>query len=183
MPKKEFKYNLSLFVGFLIALELLFWVIIWQLFNIFGVFSPQTEGGEQLHFLHSHYAWWLILLPILIAIFLLQLFRRNQLVENLGNIKTLRTFIRPVSTKKVFIRYFLIRNALVFSVFALMQPALGTKSVKGTTTGIEMIFSVDLSNSMNTRDIQGGETRLTVAKRVMNQMINQSSASRWGLLI
>ena len=36
---------------------------------------------------------------------------------------------------------------------------------------------------MNTRDITGGETRLTVAKRAMNQMINQSSASRVGLLI
>ncbi|HZH86403.1 MAG TPA: VWA domain-containing protein [Brumimicrobium sp.] len=182
MPKREFKYRLPLFISSVFILELIFWFLAWQILKIFGVFSSQA-AGEQLTFLYSKYAWWLLLIPFLAAVFIYQLYKRNQLVEQLGNLKTLRTFIRPVSTRGVFIRYFLIRNAFVFTVFALMQPALGTKTVKGTSSGVELIFAVDISNSMNTRDITGGETRLTVAKRAMNQMINQSSASRVGLLI
>lgn len=182
MPKIEFKYRLPIFISSMFILELVFWFLAWQILKIFGVFSSHT-AGEQLTFLYFKYVWWLLLIPFLAAVFIYQLYKRNQLVEQLGNSKTLRTFIRPVSTIRVFIRYFLIRNAFVFTVLALMQPALGTKTVKGTTSGVELIFAVDVSNSMNTRDITGGETRLTVAKRAMNQMINQSSASRVGLLI
>lgn len=182
MPKKEFKYRLPIFISAVVVLELVFWVLVWQLLSIFGVFSDQGVG-EQLSFLHPAYAWWFLTVPLLMAIFIYQLRQRNQLVEQLGSVKTLRTFMRYVSTRNVFIRYFLIRNTIVFAVFALMQPALGTKTIKGTTTGVELIFAVDISNSMNTRDIVGGETRLTVAKRAMNQLINQSTASRVGLLV
>src|SRR5690554_1606784 len=98
MPKKEFKYRLLFFVVFMLALELIFWVLAWQILNVFGVFSSQSEG-EQLHFLHSHYTWWFTLLPFLSLIFIYQLFRHNQLIEKLCNVKTLHTFIRPVSTK------------------------------------------------------------------------------------
>ncbi|WP_417266226.1 VWA domain-containing protein [Brumimicrobium sp.] len=182
MPKKEFKYRLPIFISAVVVLELVFWVLVWQLLSIFGVFSDQGVG-EQLSFLHPAYAWWFLTVPLLMAIFIYQLRQRNQLVEQLGSVKTLRTFMRYVSTRNVFIRYFLIRNTIVFAVFALMQPALGTKTIKGTTTGVELIFAVDISNSMNTRDIVGGETRLIVAKRAMNQLINESTASRIGLLV
>src|SRR5690554_357856 len=182
MPRREFKYRLSIFISSVFISELIFWILAWQLLRIFGVFSNQ-DAGEQLTFLHEKHAFWLLLVPFLVLVFTYQLYKRNQLVEQLGNNKTLRTFIRPVSTIGVFIRYFLIRNTIVFAAFALMQPALGTKAIKGTSSGVDLIFAVDLSNSMNTRDIKGGETRLTVAKRAMNQMINQLSLSRVGLLV
>jgi len=105
------------------------------------------------------------------------------MVDRLGSPKIQSTFLRRVSTTKVFWRFFFIRNALVFIIFALMQPVLGTKDVKGQSNGVELIFAVDVSNSMNTRDINGGETRLEVAKRTMNQLVNQSTSSRVGLLI
>ncbi len=184
MPKRKkiYTYRLPFFNGLVIGFELLFWIVIWQLMRIFGVFSPDS-AGERLSFIHLNYAWFFLLLPLLIAVFYYQLFKRNQLVENLGNIKTLRTYLRPVSTRKVFWRYFYIRNAVVFLVFALMQPALGYKNVKGHANGVELIFAIDISNSMNTRDIKGGETRLDVAKRAMNQLVNQSTSARVGLLI
>ncbi|PKR81435.1 hypothetical protein CW751_05105 [Brumimicrobium salinarum] len=182
MPKREFKYRLLFFLGAVIALEFVFWLLTWQVLNIFGIFDTNL-AGEQLNFLNPHQAWWFVCIPLLIVVFSYQIYQRNQLIENLGSVKTLRTYIRPVSTRNVFIRYFFIRNALAFLIFALMQPALGTKTVKGSSSDIELIFTVDVSNSMNTRDIEGGETRLTVAKRVMNQLINESSAGRVGLLV
>jgi len=182
MPSKTFKYRMPLFLSSVLILELAFWLLAWQMLKIFGVFSSH-EGGEHLMFLYPKYAWWFLIVPFLMGVFIYQLYKRNQLVEGLGNMKTLRTFMRTVSTKNVFIRYFFIRNVFVFAVFALMQPAFGTKTLKGTSSGVELIFAVDISNSMNTRDITGGETRLTVAKRAMNQLVNNSTASRVGLLI
>lgn len=183
MPRrKTYTYRLPFFTGLLLGFELLFWLLMGQLLWIFGVFSPES-AAERLSFLNPQYGWFFLLLPFLIGVFLFQLFKRNQLVKQLGNVKTIQTFMRPVSTRKVFWRFFFIRNAIIFTIFALMQPALGSKSVEGQQNGVELIFAVDISNSMNTRDIQGGETRLEVAKRAMNQLVNQSTSSRVGLLI
>ncbi|PWH85516.1 VWA domain-containing protein [Brumimicrobium oceani] len=184
MPKRKlrYRYRLPFFTGLVLGFELLFWFITWQFLRIFGVFSPDS-AAERISFIAPNYVWWFLLLPLIVAVFYFQLYRRNQLVENIGSLKTLHTFLKPVYTKKVFWRYFFIRNAVVFAVFALMQPALGKKNVKGQSNGVEMIFAVDISNSMNTRDIKGGETRLEVAKRAMNQLVNQSTSSRVGLLI
>jgi Ca-activated chloride channel family protein len=184
MPKRKltYTYRLPFFTGLVLGFEFMFWIIMWQLMSIFGVFSPESSA-EILSFLHPEFAWLFVLLPILMVVFFYQLFKRNQLVNNIGSINTLQTFLKSVATRKVFWRYFLIRNAVVFIVFALMQPALGTKNVQGQSNGIELIFAVDISNSMNTRDIQGGETRLEVAKRAMNQLVNQSAAARVGLLV
>ena len=183
MPRrKSYIYRLQSFAGLVFGFELFFWIVIWQLMRISGVFTA-SSAGERLTFLNPNYAWLFTCLIVLITVFLQQLYKRNSLIEKIGNPKTIVTFLRPVSTMNVFWRYFFIRNAIVFIIFALMQPVLGTKDVKGQSTGVELLFALDVSNSMNTRDTQGGETRLEVAKRAMNQIVNQSSASRVGLLI
>ncbi len=169
-------------MGLVIGFELFFWIVIWQLMRIIGVFE-HSSVGERLTYLTPEYAWLFLSLSILIPVFFIQLHNRNKLVERLGNVKTIQTFMRPVATRRVFWRYFFIRNAFVFIIFALMQPVLGTRDMKGQSSGVELIFALDISNSMNTRDIKGGETRLEVAKRAMNQLVNQSSASRIGLMV
>ena len=75
------------------------------------------------------------------------------------------------------------RNILVFAILALMQPAFGNKKVEATTNGVELIFAVDISNSMNTKDISNGDSRLDAAKRAMNQFINQAPAAKVGMLV
>lgn len=183
MYSKKFKYNRPLLIASIVIWELVFWVLIWQLLELFGVFS-MSSIGDHFTFLNVNYGWlFLIVVPILIAIILFQVEKRNRLINRLGNQKTIHTFLSPVSTFRIFWRYFFIRNILVFIIFGLMQPVFGTKTVQGTTSGVELIFAVDISNSMNARDIKGGESRLTVAKRAMTQIVNQSSASQVGLII
>jgi len=182
LKNSQYTYRLSKFLIAIIAWEIVFWILTWQVFRIFGVFTSQATG-EQVTFLTPTYGWWLILIPLIGFLFTYQLVKRNQLVRQLGNEKTVQTFTRPVSTLNVFIRYFLMRNAFVFIILALMQPAFGKKTVKGTTNGVEMIFALDLSNSMNTRDIEGGDSRLDVAKRAMSQFVNRAPASKVGILI
>ena len=64
-----------------------------------------------------------------------------------------------------------------------MQPAFGTKVVQGKSSEVELIFTVDVSNSMNTRDIKNGDPRIAVARRLMNQMMNETQAARVGLIV
>lgn|SRR5690554_1567875 len=183
MSKDTYTYRLKQFLGYVLGGEIIFCLLIWRIFASFGVFSKQTIG-ERLMFVDPNYAWFLaVLLPLIIGAFIFQIYLRNKRVNQFKEQKILDSFLAPVSTKSLLVRYVLIRNVLVFGVFALMQPVLGTKTVEGQTKGIELMFVVDISNSMNTRDVQGGETRLTAAKRAMNQIINQSQVSRVGIVI
>lgn len=183
MPRRKiYTYRLKFFTGLVLGFELFFWIVTWQLMRILGVFAPETPA-ERLSYLRPELSWLFFSISIVIGVFIFQLYKRNKLVGSLGEAKTIQTFMRPVSTRSVFWRYFFIRNAIVFIILALMQPVLGTKEVKGQSTSVELIFALDVSNSMNTRDIDKGETRLEVAKRAMNQLVNQSASSRVGLLV
>lgn len=183
MSKNNFKYRPLRFLLFILSGEVIFWLLTWQLLLLFGVFSKESIG-ERLMFMDPNYAWIaFVSIPILIAVFSLQMYLRNYRVNQFNDDKVISSFLAPVSTKHLFIRYVFIRNIIVFGVFALMQPVLGTKTVEGQNRGVELMFVVDISNSMNTRDIKEGETRLTAAKRAMTQTINQTAVSRVGLLI
>lgn len=183
MLSKKFKYNRPVLIASIFIWELIFWVLFWQLLELFGLFSKDT-AGDQFIFLQPSYGWLiLIVVPVLIAIVFYLVFKRNRLINQLGGKNTIHTFLSPVSTVRLFWRYFFIRNILVFIILGLMQPAFGTKKVHGQSTGVELVFAVDVSNSMNTRDIKGGESRLTVAKRAMTEMVNRSSAAQVGMII
>ncbi|MGM0479103.1 MAG: VWA domain-containing protein [Bacteroidota bacterium] len=162
--------------------EVVFWILFFAFVEVLGVFS-QSRGEERLELLQPDYGWLFLLIPLLGAAFGWMMYQRHKLVSRLPEPELVSTFLRPVSTLQLFWRYFLLRNALAFVVIALMQPAFGSKEVKATANGVELIFAVDISNSMNTRDIEDGSTRLTAAQRAMHQFVNQSSTAKIGLLV
>jgi Ca-activated chloride channel family protein len=180
--RQEYTYRQrNILIGILIW-EVVFWVIAYQLLNVFGVFS-EDFAGEKVVFLKPKYAWFLLIVPVFIAVQWYIQFTRNRVVKNLGSQKLVTSLLKPISSVSAFVRFFLVRNIVVFAILALMQPAFGNKKVQATTNGVEMIFAVDLSNSMNTRDIEDDNSRLTVAKRAMNQFVNQAPAAKVGLLV
>ncbi|HLW40139.1 MAG TPA: VWA domain-containing protein, partial [Brumimicrobium sp.] len=183
MTSNTYTYRFRHFLSFVLGGEVLFWLLAWRIFASFGVFSKQSIG-ERLVFVHPEYSLLIIVsLPLLIGVFAFQMYLRNKRINSFGDEKVIASFLNPVSTKSLFFRYVFIRNVIVFGALSLMEPVLGTKTVEGQAKGLELMFAVDISNSMNTRDVQGGETRLTSAKRAMNQIINQSQVSRVGLVV
>lgn len=180
--RSKYKYrSQGIFLG-IIFWELLFWILVYQLLSVFGLFVGDN-AGERIVFLKMEFAWFLLIVPLLIAVHLYIVYSRNKVVKELGTDQLLASFLSPVSSLKLFIRYFLIRNSLVFAILALMQPAFGNKKVQATTNGVELIFAVDISNSMNTMDMDNGDSRLMAAKRAMNQFINQAPAAKVGMLV
>lgn len=182
MAKKRFTYRNRAWLLAVVGWEIVFWTLFFAIIEVLGVFS-QSRGEERLEFLQPAYAWLFSLIPIFIAAFGWMMYQRYKLVKRLPEPELVSTFLQPVSTLKTFWRYFLLRNAIALIVIALMQPAFGSKEVKATANGVELIFAVDISNSMNTRDIEDGSTRLTAAQRAMHQFVNQSSAAKIGLLV
>lgn len=179
---KEFTYRIKSILLAVLGWELLFWVLLYQVLNVFGVFS-ENSTGERVVFLERGYAWYLIIALLFIVLFVLQLFQRNKMVQQLGTEDLVANILRPVSSNRAFWRYFLIRNAIVFIVLALMQPAFGNKKITAQTNGVELVFAMDISSSMDAKDMSNNTSRIEAAKKAMVQFVNQAPAGKVGLLV
>lgn len=183
MHRKKFKYRFLAFLILAIVTELILWLLTWGLLSIFGIFSAPI-AGNHLVFIHPKLGYFHIIgLIILLGSYFWYMRKRNKMVAYFPSSVKFNTLLFPVSTQRLWIRYFLLRIALFLAVFALMQPAFGTKKVKGVTTGVELIFAVDVSNSMNTKDTEAKEARLTIAKRVMKQIVEKGNTSSIGMVV
>lgn len=179
---KEFTYRVKSIILAVLGWEVLFWILLYQILNVFGVFSDNSTG-ERVVFLEQGYAWYLILALLFVIIFVLQLFQRNRMVQQLGNEGVVANILRPVSSIRAFWRYFLIRNAIVFVILALMQPAFGNKKITAQTNGVELVFAMDISSSMDAKDMSNDVSRIEAAKKAMVQFVNQAPAGKVGLLV
>jgi len=181
MPSSPYTYRILFITIAVVLWELLFWVIGMRVLSIFQFSSDSV--AEQIIFLSGNYIWLGVLLPVYWVMYFTQIRGRNVYVNSIPSPELVRTFLTPVSSTYSFFRYFLVRNAIVFLVIAAMQPSFGNKLVTGKSSGVELVFAVDVSQSMNARDMSDGNSRLEAAKRAMTQMMNQTSSAKVGMLI
>jgi Ca-activated chloride channel family protein len=173
-------HSVKSFIWKVAIMELVFWV----LFLIVYLFIGQLEDtqNEAFGFKNSD-ALWLLVLPIPLAVF--YIYRYFNTEENLLNlnIESQSLILNSIHPKERFLRYFFFRNTLVFLIFTMAQPYFGTKKADTFGKNIELVLCLDVSNSMNTRDISDGVSRLDVAKRSINQLINTLRGERIGVAI
>jgi Ca-activated chloride channel family protein len=177
-----FTYRIKSILLAVFGWELIFWILLYQILNVFGVFS-ENSTGERIVFLEPGYAWYLIFAFLFVVIFVYQLFQRNKMVRQLGNEDVVANILRPVSSNRAYWRYFLIRNAVVLIILALMQPAFGNKKITAQTNGVELVFAMDISSSMDAKDMSNNTSRIEAAKKAMIQFVNQAPAGKVGLLV
>lgn len=204
MVKDQYTYPIARFVRKVILFELFFWIAIALMLGIAfflfdqrdyvaGLVSDNTKEaikksihdyrGLSFQFLHPHYFWLLLLivLSFLIEVHLMKW--KNRKITALGNTNIVATFLPKVNPKKVFWKYFWFRNILFFSVVALTQPVFGSKKVEKSLKNTELIIGLDISNSMNVKDLSPEDTRLTIAKRSVIQLINNLNGEKLGICV
>lgn len=181
MNNEKFTYRWRKMLFSLLAFELVFWGLCIFLFYTAGIKS-NTFSGNQFTFLTPSYAW--LLIPIYLGLFYhLRLMLIHQKRIQRFSPKILHYLLPTISFKRSFIHYAFIRTSLIFIVIALMQPSFGTKTVTGKTNASEVVFVLDISNSMNGKDMSGNTTRLEAAKRAIQQFAAQSKAGKFGIVV
>lgn len=178
---KNYTYRLKVLSLFIAVWEFIFWILAYQLLYLLGFFS--TKSGEKINFLYPEYAWLFLLVIPLIGGLLYFSIKRNKFVKGLTDKRLATTFLKTVSTKLLIIRYFFIRNIWVFLVLALMQPVFGERMVQGKASGVELVFALDISNSMNAKDLTQKTSRLTAAKRAITQIVNSTNSAKVGIIV
>lgn len=181
MNSPNYTYRLKLIFAGVLVWEFIFWALTGLILFLIGYLDPSATG-EQVGFKEPSNFWlFLSLIPIL-GVYLYNVYSINNLAGAAH--PTVRKFIlQPVSSLNSFLKYFFFRNAIVCLIFAMAQPVFGTKKVSGTLESLELVICLDVSNSMNTKDISDELTRLQIAKRALNELVNNLHGEKIGIAV
>lgn len=182
MDKASHSYKIKWIIGAVLLWELLFWGLITLILWLLG-FHSGTMAMNQLGFKFEDKLYYLYILIPLIGAFVWYLSWKNNKLTALGSYQLLRFMTAPINSFRVFLTFFFLRNAIVFSIIAMAQPVFGNKTVKATLESMELVVAVDISNSMNTKDISSEESRLQITKRALLELVNNLHGEKLGITV
>ena len=137
----------------------------------------------SIAFLHPGYLLLITLLVPLVVIEIRYMYWKNNKIKVLGKPALIAKLLPPISVKTLFWKYFWIRNFILLITLSLAQPIFGTEKVAQKSKNGELIIALDISNSMNVKDLNPTESRLEIAKRAIIQLINTLKGEKIGICV
>lgn len=127
---------------------------------------------------------YLYLLFLVLFMFLLYLVVKKRYYKRLsifGNIDTLHKLMPEVLWRKTTYKFIIISISFIFFIIALARPQMGAKLREVKQEGIELMFVVDVSNSMLADDYK--PSRLERTKNAINTLLDKFTNDRVGLVV
>lgn len=122
----------------------------------------------------------LLIIPFAAA-FYLNMHQKKKRLSKTGKYPQLREQMPRYSVGKQHLKFYLCMLAYALVVFALSNPQLGTSVKKAERKGIDVMIALDISNSMNSNDIQ--PSRLMRAKQAVIRILDRMESDRIGLVV
>jgi Ca-activated chloride channel family protein len=124
-----------------------------------------------------HYLW---IIPILIVLaFFFDRYSETVISKAIG--KRLYPFLSmSVSKRKRYLKMLLQSLTILFFVLALARPQMGQSKQEVKSEGVEIIFAVDVSESMMTEDVK--PSRLEQAKAELSRMVDLMPGNKIGVV-
>ena len=135
----------------------------------------------MFRFANPQLLWLLLLVPVMVVAFAAILLLRRRNLRRFGNIETVRSLLRDVSSWRVHTKFILFTLAFVAMVFAAARPQFGAKLREQKSEGVEMMFVVDVSNSMLAEDFT--PNRLDRTRYAIDKLFPQLNQDRVGVVV
>lgn len=182
MKDRKKTYSLATIMSMLVFNQLIIGLIVFFVLKSNGFFNKEIAVTD-LQFNSFYYIklLWILLPMFVIEIYLL--YRYNQHVLRVLKVSPSSTFFPYISSYKMGIKLCSINLAFCALVFTLCQPVKGEKDLPVHTSNAELIFVIDVSSSMNVKDLSTEESRLAIAKRTLSELVNHLTGQRVGIVI
>lgn len=126
------------------------------------------------------YLYLLILLPLLVVVFLYNLYWKRKKQREFGSVEMVQKLSPDSSSFKSVLKLIVLVLAFACLILGLVNPKIGTKMETVKREGIDIVFAVDVSKSMLAEDI--APSRLEKSKQIVSQIINQLGSDRIGIV-
>lgn len=171
MNKSELKYHFPKLLLWIGLAELAFWLAFGLFHVLIAVLKSEPIISSFLVYQHPVVFWFLLLLPLLYLLYLSNLSWKNRVLDQSFSARLQKLLFHIPSLQVSFWRFFILRTAFVFVVFAMANPQGGTRTVEVDGYGGEIVLAVDVSRSMLVRDMENGRSRLDAAKNGLSNMV------------
>lgn len=135
----------------------------------------------MLRFQNIEYLYLLLLIPLIGLIYFFYLLSKKKNLKKLGNLNLLTELIPDYSKYKTHLKFLLLSLSLAFAILALANLQVGSKLEEVKREGIDIIFAIDVSNSMKAEDIK--PNRLESTKKAISRLIDKLTEDRIGLIV
>jgi Ca-activated chloride channel family protein len=124
--------------------------------------------------------WLLLIIPALIVLFSGLLIWRRSKQNQFASPEMLEQLTPDKSVFKTWLKFSLLLLAFAFLVLALVNPKIGTKMETVTREGVDIVFAIDVSKSMEAEDV--APNRIEKSKQLVTQIINNLASDRIGII-
>ncbi len=135
----------------------------------------------MFRFESPEYLYILIAIPLLVLLFWFNQRLGARRLRRLGKAEYVRRMMPDVSKTRVWAKFGLLMGVLVCIILMMARPQMGMRMKTDTTTGLEVVVAMDVSNSMKATDVE--PTRLDKAKRVVSSLCSRLSNDKIALVI
>ena len=134
-----------------------------------------------LRFEHPEYLYWLLIIPILIAIYItIRVISKKQFSKFADN-KFMELLSPLTSTSRCNTKFVIFLLIITLSIIGIANLQTGSKMEEVKREGMDLYFCIDVSNSMNAEDI--APNRLERSKQAIYNIINKLNGDRIGIII
>lgn len=135
----------------------------------------------MFRFENPAFLYLLIIIPVFILIRLLGIRKRKRKLKKFGDIELVKQLMPDVSYSRRALKFWLMMAALALIIVMLARPQMGTKISQEKRSGIEVIISLDISNSMRAEDVV--PSRLDKSKMLIENMVDNFTNDKVGLVV
>ena len=125
--------------------------------------------------------WLLCLIPFFILLFIIYKAWKRRAIKKLGDPRLVKQLFQGHSNPKEIIKLSLILLAFACGCIALANPRLPDENSGEARKGIDIVIALDVSNSMNAKDIE--PDRLSRAKQFISKLLEKLQDDRIGLVV
>lgn len=135
----------------------------------------------MFRFENPAFLYLLIIIPVIIVIRFLEMRKRKLKLKKFGDLSLLKQLMPDVSSSRKSLKFWLMGAALALLIVMLARPQMGTKISQEKRKGIEVIISLDISNSMRAEDVV--PSRLDKSKMLVENMVDNFTNDKVGLVV
>lgn len=138
-------------------------------------------NSEILRFENPQYLYWLLIIPVLVAVYVLIRFWNKKQFERLANIKLRKYLVPMFSSARATVRFIIFNLIIALLIIGAANLQSGSRTETIKREGIDIIICLDISNSMHAEDI--APNRLERSKQAIYNLISKLGGDRIGLVI
>ena len=130
---------------------------------------------------HPENIVWLLFLPLFLGLAIYVSQWKVSARKKFADSSLIKRLFPTDSHSKYWTKVILISLGILLSVLALMDPLFGEEELKVKREGTDIVYALDLSNSMYAEDV--APNRLERAKKIISESMQNLGGDRVGLLV